>query len=88
MQEEYKIGDIIKCKVTGIEKYGIFVNIDETYNVPGTSGDKNWSLRLPDNFEQMSTINLPLLLKKAIIARGKNFAGKHKDIIGDLDEIK
>lgn len=29
---EYKIGSIIKGQVTGIEKYGIFVNIDPWYN--------------------------------------------------------
>ena len=28
-----------------------FFGIDDTYNKPGTSGDKNWSLRLPNNFE-------------------------------------
>lgn len=28
----YKIGDIVKCKVTGIEDYGIFVNIDDKFN--------------------------------------------------------
>ena len=32
MTEEYKKGDIIKGQVTGIEKYGIFVNIDPYYN--------------------------------------------------------
>ncbi len=29
--EKYKIGDILKGKVTGFENYGIFVNIDEVY---------------------------------------------------------
>ena len=32
MTEEYKVGDIIKGQVTGIEKYGIFVNVDPWYN--------------------------------------------------------
>lgn len=32
MGEEYKVGDIIKGQVTGIEKYGIFVNIDPWYD--------------------------------------------------------
>ena len=32
MTEEYKVGDIITGQVTGIEKYGIFVNIDPWYN--------------------------------------------------------
>ena len=62
--------------------------MDETYNTPGTSGDKNWSLRLPDNFESMQTINLPLLLKKAIIARGKVFTEANKQLIEELDEIQ
>lgn len=29
---EYKVGDIIKGQVTGIENYGIFVNIDPWYD--------------------------------------------------------
>ena len=28
----YKKGDIIKCKVSGIQEYGIFVNINEYYD--------------------------------------------------------
>ena len=27
---DYKIGDIIKCRVSGIENYGIFVQVDES----------------------------------------------------------
>ena len=30
--KKYKNGDIIKGYVTGIEKYGIFLSIDETYS--------------------------------------------------------
>lgn len=30
--ENFKIGDIVKCQVSGIESYGIFVNVDEKYN--------------------------------------------------------
>ena len=61
--------------------------MNETYNTPGTSGDKNWSLRLPANFENMEPINLPLLLKKAIIARGSSFANANKELIEELNEI-
>ena len=28
---KYKIGDIVQGCVTGIEKYGVFVNLDEYY---------------------------------------------------------
>lgn len=64
-----------------------YFGMSETYNTPGTSGDRNWSLRLPDNFEEMTPINLPLILKKAIISRGRNFANENKQIIEELDEI-
>ena len=30
--DDYKIGSIIKCQVTGIEKYGIFVTVDSWVN--------------------------------------------------------
>ena len=34
--ENYKVGDIVKGCVTGIEKYGIFVNVDSLFTViPG-----------------------------------------------------
>lgn len=29
---DYKEGDIIKTKVSGITKYGIFVHVDSSYN--------------------------------------------------------
>lgn len=28
----YKIGDVVKCIVTGFKEYGIFVSVDEEYN--------------------------------------------------------
>lgn len=30
--ETFEVGDIVKAEVTGIEKYGIFVKVDEKYN--------------------------------------------------------
>lgn len=30
--KKYKIGDIIKCKVSGIEPYGVFVSVDKNYS--------------------------------------------------------
>lgn len=32
MASKYKVGDIISARVSGIEKYGIFVNVDDKYN--------------------------------------------------------
>jgi general stress protein 13 len=32
MENEYKVNDIIPCIVTGIEKYGIFVNVNNWYD--------------------------------------------------------
>lgn len=86
--KETKLVELFACKAENIQIFFTdFFNMNETYNVPGTSGDKNWSLRLPDNYKEMQTINLPLLLKKAIIARGKEFANKNQKLIEELDEI-
>ncbi len=87
--KETKLVELFACKAENIQIFFTdFFNMNETYNVPGTSGDKNWSLRLPNNFEEMQTINLPLILKKAIIARGSEFANANKKLIEELDEIQ
>lgn len=87
--KETKLVELFACKAENIQIFFTdFFNMTETYNVPGTSGDKNWSLRLPNNFEEMQTINLPLILKKAIIARGSEFANANKELIEELDEIQ
>ena len=64
-----------------------YFNIYDVYNRPGTSGDANWSLRLPDNYKELNAINLANILKLAIIARGHEFADKNKKIIEKLEEI-
>lgn len=87
--KETKLVELFACKAENIQVFFTdFFNMSQTYNVPGTSGDKNWSLRLPNNFKEMETINLPLILKKAIIARGREFAHKNKEIIEELNEIQ
>ena len=86
---ETKLVELFACEAENMQIFFTdFFQMSQTYNTPGTSGDKNWSLRLPENFEDMETINLPLLLKKAIIARGSEFANANKEIIGELDEIQ
>ena len=55
-----------------------FFGIDDTYNKPGTSGDANWSLRLPNNFEWFyvnqlvkgKAMNLAEILMYALKCRG------------------
>ena len=64
-----------------------YFNVYDVYNRPGTSGDANWSLRLPDNYRQLNAINLANILKLAIIARGHEFADKNKKLIEKLDEV-
>ena len=64
-----------------------YFNINETYNTPGTSGDKNWSLRLTDDFANLTPINLPKKKKKAILARGEEFAHKNHKLIEKLEEL-
>lgn len=87
--KETKLVELFACKAENIQMFFTdYFNMDKTYNTPGTSGDKNWSLRLPNNFEDMQPINLPLILKKAIIARGSEFANAHKQLIEELNEIQ
>lgn len=87
--KETKLVELFACKAENIQMFFTdYFNMDKTYNTPGTSGDKNWSLRLPNNFENMQPINLPLILKKAIIARGTEFANAHKQLIEELNEIQ
>ena len=87
--KETKLVELFACKAENIQIFFTdFFNMTQTYNTPGTSGDKNWSLRLPNNFAQMETINLPVILKKAIIARGSEFANANKQIIEELNEIQ
>ena len=64
-----------------------YFNIYDVYNRPGTSGDANWSLRLPDNYKELTPINLANILKLAIIARGHEFAEKNQKLIEKLDEV-
>ena len=80
-----KLTEIFASKAKNVQMFFTdFFKIKETYNTPGTSGDQNWSLRLPNNYEEKETIDLSAILKAAIIARGKDFATKHAILIEKL----
>lgn len=72
-----------------------FFGINEVYNVPGTSGDPNWTLRLTSDFEEkyyekvnsFEALNLPLALYYAIKARGNDFALKHNELLSELQKL-
>lgn len=73
-----------------------YFGIKDVYNRPGTSGDGNWSLRIPNNFEDFfctnlkakKALNLPLTLTLAIKARGSKFEAKHKKLVEKLKELQ
>ena len=73
-----------------------FFGINEVYNRPGTSGDPNWTLRLPDHFEEFyerrletgDALNLPFALIYAIKARENDFAEQNADLIKKLESIE
>lgn len=64
-----------------------YFNVYDVYNKPGTSGEQNWSLRLPDNYKNLTIINLPKILITAINSKEKDFIDKNKDLIKKLEEI-
>ena len=80
-----KLVEIFASKARNVQIFFTdYFQIKETYNTPGTSGDQNWSLRLPNNFKDIKPIDLHAILKAAIIARGKEFADKHSSLIKKL----
>ena len=80
-----KLTEIFASKAKNVQIFFTdFFKIKETYNTPGTSGDQNWSLRLPNNFKEMEPINLCAILQSAMMSRGKDFAAKHSKLIEKL----
>ena len=80
-----KLTEIFASKARNVQIFFTdFFQINDVYNRPGTSGDQNWSLRLPNNFKELCPIDLHAILKAAIIARGKDFASKHASLIEKL----
>ena len=80
-----KLTEIFASKARNVQIFFTdFFQISDVYNRPGTSGDQNWSLRLPNNYQELTPIDLQALLKAAIIARGKEFASKHASLIEKL----
>ena len=91
-----KLVEIFACKAENVQVFFTdFLGLQETYNIPGTSGDKNWSLRIPTNYQAIYeenlknglAMNLPKLLRQAIIARGKEFADANSVLIEQLEKI-
>ncbi len=91
-----KFVELFACKAENIQIFFTdFLGLYDVYNRPGTSGDKNWSLRIPDNYDEVyannlregKALNLPLILKLAIEARGHEFASQHQDVIQKLESI-
>ena len=92
-----KLAEIFASKAENIQVFFTdFFGLKSTYNTPGTSGDQNWSLRLPDNFEEVYknnikpeglALNMPLILKMAIEARGSVFAKKHEKLLKELEKF-
>ena len=85
---ETKLVEIFASKAENIQIFFTdFFQICDVYNRPGTSGDQNWSLRLPDNYKTLTPINLANILKLAIIARGSENKKKNSKLIEDLEEL-
>ena len=85
--KKVKLAELFASKACNIQIFFTdFFNIEDVYNRPGTSGDKNWSLRLPNNYKELNAIDLGEILTIAIRARGSKFADKHKKLIEKLNE--
>jgi len=94
---QIKLAELFACEAQNVQIFFTdYFGIKDVYNRPGTDGDVNWSLRVPDNFEQVfcdnlksnKALNLPFVLEIAIESRGKDFADKHKGLIKRLKGIQ
>lgn len=80
-----KLVEIFASKAKNVQMFFTdFFQIKETYNTPGTSGDQNWSLRLPNNYKDITPVDMQAILKQAILSRGKDFADKHSSLLAKL----
>lgn len=90
---------LVECFASSAQNVQIFFTdffgINEVYNVPGTSGDPNWTLRLNDNFEEFyseklksdEALNLPLVMIYAMKARGWEFYKNHQELLDKLESL-
>ena len=83
--KKIKLAEMFASKAKNIQIFFTdYFNVKDVYNRPGTSGDENWSLRLPDNYKELQTIDLAEILTIAINARGKKFAEKNSKLLKEL----
>ena len=69
-----------------------FFGIAKTYNTPGKS-ENCWTLRLPENFEELYYsnlknglgMNIPEVISRAIRQKGEKFSNQHKNLLERLD---
>lgn len=84
-----KLSELFVSKARNVQIFFTdYFNIEDVYNRPGTSGDANWSLRLPNNYAELQAIDLGEILAMAIKSRGSKFADKHKKLIKKLVDEK
>ncbi len=72
-----------------------FFGMNERYNMPGTSGSQNWSLRVPNNYkclyynqlEKGEAMNLPQALLIAMKSKDEEFQREHKSLIKKIEKL-
>lgn len=88
-----KLAELFASKAENIQIFfPDYWGMKAVYNCPGTSGDENWSLRLPNNFEEVwcenskngTALDWKFVLKTAFEARGKEFCDKNSTILKKL----
>lgn len=85
--KKVKLSELFASKAKNIQIFFTdFFKIDDVYNKPGTSGDENWSLRLPNNYKDLEMLNIKEILAMAIRARGYKFAKKNKKLLEKLEQ--
>ncbi len=91
-----KFADLFACRAENVMVFfADLLGLKETYNVPGTVSEENWSLRVSSEYrreyteklERDGALNLPKALALALRAGGEEARARHRELIAGLERV-
>jgi 4-alpha-glucanotransferase len=94
--EQAKFADLFASRAESVMVFfADLLGMKETYNVPGTVSEENWSLRVPTGWWRMyaerlardGALNLPRALALALRAGGAEARARHRELLAGLERV-
>jgi 4-alpha-glucanotransferase len=91
-----KFADLFACRAENVMVFfADLLGLKETYNVPGTVSEENWSLRVSPEYRRdharklgrNGALNLPRALALALRAGGEEARARHRELIAGLERV-